>query len=404
MIKRINESNIRISTVLTFILLPFSGLATDAYLPSFPEMARVFRTSPSDIQQTLVFFLVSYGLGQIVAGSILDSLGRRRLTLLSLLLFTLSNFVIISATSIVIVFLMRSLQGLCTAFIMVSKRAFFVDVYEGKKQRHYTSLVTVVWSVAPIMAPFIGGYLQLHFGWKSNFYLLAAYTGIMLVLEWIFSGESLKVRRPLRLRYIIAAYRNILGTYDFILSVLILGSVYSMVMIFNMSIPFIVEEQMHYPPSVTGYCALISGLGLLIGNFIGKMLNNGSFYKQMIKGNSIQYVLTALMFIIGSVTSNLVMLMVFVILIHITVGALFNRAYTYSVLRFPENAGLANGIAVGGNFVIVSLTTPVVLGVVTITGQQTLAIGYVVFALLITGIIIMFRQFAYPSQFKISKA
>lgn len=392
--KTINERNIRISTVLTFILLPFSGLATDAYLPSFPQMATVFHTSPANIQQTLVFFLVSYGAGQIIAGSILDSLGRRRLTLISLFLFMISNLIIIYTTSLVVIYVMRTLQGLCTAFIMVSKRAFFVDVYTGEKQKSLTSLVTVVWSVAPIIAPFIGGFLQTHFGWKANFYLLAIYTGLMFLLEWIFSGESLKVKQPFRISRIMSTYQNILGTYDFILSVLILGSVYAMVMIFNMSIPFIVEEKMHFLPTVTGYCALLSGLGLLIGSFIGRMMKNGSFYRQIIIGNAIQYSLIVLMFISASILSNIVLLMIFVVLIHMVSGAIFNRSYTYSVLRFPKNAGLANGIAVGGNFVFVSLTTPAVLGLVTISDQQTLAVGYLIFTILITGAVIAFRHIA----------
>uniref|UniRef100_A0AAU6WN91 Major facilitator superfamily (MFS) profile domain-containing protein n=1 Tax=Chryseobacterium endophyticum TaxID=1854762 RepID=A0AAU6WN91_9FLAO len=52
--------------------------------------------------------------------------------------------------------------------------------------------MTIVWSVGPIIAPFIGGYLQKNFGWQSNFYVLAGYSALLLISEFIFSGETLK--------------------------------------------------------------------------------------------------------------------------------------------------------------------------------------------------------------------
>lgn len=392
--RQIDERNIHISTILTFILIPFSGLATDAYLPSFPEMAQVFQTSSTSIQQTLVFFLVSYGIGQIFSGSILDSLGRYRLTLIALFLFAVSNFVIIFTRSIEVVYLMRVLQGFCTAFIMVSKRAFFIDVYTGEKQKHYTSLVTIVWSTAPIIAPFLGGYLQTHFGWKANFYLLGIYTIIMCILELLFSGESLKITQPFRLQAMVQSYKKLINTSDFVLGILILGALYSMVMVFNMSIPFVVEKQFHLPPVITGYCALFSGVALLAGNFLGKMLKNGSLFGQLLIGNLIHYGLIVLMLVCGFFLSNLIILMIFVVLIHLIGGAIFNRFFTYCIMRFPKNAGLASGIIGGGMFIFASLFTPGVLNLITVTGQNSLAICYLIFALMISGVVISLRYYS----------
>lgn len=67
-----------------------------------------------------------------------------------------------------------------------------MDVYDGEERKHYLSIMTIVWSLGPIIAPFIGGYLQKSFGWQSNFTVLAAYSLIILILELVFSGETIK--------------------------------------------------------------------------------------------------------------------------------------------------------------------------------------------------------------------
>jgi len=106
--------------------------------------------------------------------------------------------------------LMRIVQGITTAFIVVGKRGFFVDVYTGEKRRHYTSLLSIVWATAPILAPFFGGYLQKSFGWQSNFIVLGVYALVMFLLELIYSGESVNVKHPFHPKSIFKVYSTLL--------------------------------------------------------------------------------------------------------------------------------------------------------------------------------------------------
>src|SRR4051812_15085270 len=143
--KILKESNVAISTVLAFALIPLSGFATDIYIPSFPAMADFFGTSRGDIQLSLVVFVVTNGIGQLFVGSLLDRFGRYRLSLASLFIFALSSFVIAFAGSLTVVLAMRVIQGIAVAFVVVSKRAFFMDVYSGSALKHYTSLFAIIW-------------------------------------------------------------------------------------------------------------------------------------------------------------------------------------------------------------------------------------------------------------------
>src|SRR5207247_2579595 len=101
--------------------------------------------------------------------------GRYVPTLLSLVVFSVVSFAIGFTSSIHLIYLFRILQGITVAIIVVSKRVYFVDLFSGERLKNYTSLFSVIWSAAPIIAPFVGGYLQTTWGWQSNFYFMGGY-------------------------------------------------------------------------------------------------------------------------------------------------------------------------------------------------------------------------------------
>ena len=380
--RQIVESNSRASTIIAFVLIPLSGLATDVYIPSLPDMAGAFNVGSVSIQQTLILFLISYGVAQFFAGSILDSFGRYRIGLISLFVFTISNIFIIHAHNLELVYAMRIIQGASTAFIVVGKRAFFVDVFTGDKQKHYTSLLTIVWATAPITAPFLGGFLQSSFGWTSNFYLLGVYSGLMLMLELMYGGETLRYPVPFKGKKIVQVYKKLIGTFDFSFGILVLGLSYSIVMVFGMSVPFIVEHKYHLSPVVTGYCALLSGTALFFGGIIGKVLKKGTIPLNASKANLTQIGLIFLMMVSSSLFNQLPLMMVFVVLIHLMVGLVYNLFFTYCLTRFPKNAGMASGITSGGSYMVTSVFSTLVLAIIHVTDERSLALCYLSLALL----------------------
>ena len=92
--KSIRDQHKGIATILAFALLPLSGFATDIYIPSLPAMAASLGVSNNQVQFTLTLFLISYGVTQLFIGSLLDSFGRYKIGLYSLLLFALASVVI----------------------------------------------------------------------------------------------------------------------------------------------------------------------------------------------------------------------------------------------------------------------------------------------------------------------
>jgi MFS transporter, DHA1 family, multidrug resistance protein len=390
--RTIQEKNLRISTILSFALIPLTGFATDVYLPSLPTMASELHVSGAAVQLSIVLFMVSGGISQLFVGSLLDSFGRRRLGLLSMLVFALASFVIAGSQNIYMIYAMRVVQGLTVAFIVVSKRAFFVDMYSGEKLKHYTSLFSIVWATAPIVAPFVGGYLQTSFGWGANFYFLGGMILVLLVLDFLFGGESLKVRHPFALKPIVEVYSSMLRTADFILGLVIIALCYAMLVVFNMTSPFIVEHVFHHSPVVTGYVALASGMSLMAGGIISKSLIKRPLTAKVSVANGLQILFALAMIAAARIASNIYTMMSFVLLVHLLSGFIFNTVFSYCLGRFQKNAGVASGLTGGVLFVLSSFFSYGLVGAISIRNQGMLGMAYLLLAVLLLGAFLLFRR------------
>lgn len=388
--KTLKQNHVAISTLLAFALIPLSGFATDVYLPSFPAMTTFFGTSRGDIQLTLIVFVVSNGVSQLFVGTFLDRFGRYKLSLASLLIFALSSFVITLTHSVGVLISMRILQGVAVAMIVVSKRAFFIDLYAGSQLKHYTSLFSIIWATAPIIAPFLGGFLQEYFGWESNFYFLGIVTLVLLVLELVYSGETLKVPQPLQPRQVLSIYSDRLATPDFMVSLVILGIAFSNVIVFNTASPFIIERVFQGSPVTIGNASLFSGLAVLLGGLLSKKFIDSSIFSKMKLIGPLLLLGSFLMVTSMYFYPSLVLMISMVILLHIGSGFTFNTFYTYALGRFTSNAGIASGITGGGAYIITSVISYALTTILEIRDPLTLGTAYLISATLTSVSFILF--------------
>ena len=376
------KENQGIATILAFALLPLSGFATDIYIPSLPTMAGDLHVGSIEVQLTLSLFLISYGVSQLFIGSFLDSFGRYKPSLFSLIIFALASIIIATTHNIYLIYLMRIIHGITVGIIIVSKRAYFVDVFSGDKLKHYLSLFSIIWSTGPIVAPFIGGYLQNAFGWQSNFYFLGGLAAVMVVLELVFSGETLIHVTDFHLQKIVNIYKEMLTTASFTLGVIMLGLAYCMVMIYNMSGPFIIEHNLHLSPITAGYSSLILGFAWMLGGFIGKATINNPFFKRLAVNLLVQIAFVIIMIISLQWVSNLYSIIFFAFIIHIGAGFTFNNYFTYCLGKFPKNAGIAGGLTGGINYVIVSFLSYGIVALIPAKDERNLSYSYLILILL----------------------
>lgn len=389
----LKENHQGFSTILALSLIPLSGFATDIYLPSLPAMAKDLHVSSSAIQLSLVLFMFSIGLSQIFIGSILDSFGRFRISIISLALFSLTSFIIALASDIYVIYAMRIIQGITIALIVVGKRAYFVDIYSGEKLKNYVSLFAIIWACAPIMAPFLGGYLQSILGWRSNFYFLGGLSLLFLILELIYSGESLKHFNPFKMKSIVQTYSSMLKTTDFILGLLMIGICFGLIVIYSLSSPFIIERVFGYSAVTTGYSSLLSGLSIMTGGIIAKSLIKQPLVKKVITALGIQFIFVLLMIFTAPFGTNIYTLIGFTLGIHLCSGFIFNIIYGYCLSRFSKNAGVASGLTGGGMYMISSVFSYGFANLYAVKSQVLLGVANLSLILLISLVFMLFNRY-----------
>lgn len=388
----IKPANRSIANFLAFALLPLSGFATDIYLPSLPGMAADLGVSAVQVQFTITIFLLSYGLSQLFIGSILDSYGRYLSSLASLLVFTLSSIVAATAHSIEMIYAMRVVQGITVGFVVAGKRAFFVDLYTGDKLKNYLGLFSIIWSTGPIIAPFVGGYLQSLYGWRANFWFLAVLGGALGVAEYFFSGETLPQRTPFRVKRVLNIYKEMLTHLPFVLGIGLLGLSYAMVMVANMTAPFIIEHHLQFDAVTTGYSSLILGLAWMIGGFISKGVIKVPFFRKLAINITLQAVLVIAMIVATRLYDNIFVLVGFAFAVHVGAGFTFNNYMTFSMTRFPQNAGIASGLTGGITFLLVSAFSYGIINLLPARDGVHLGLSYAILSILVIVVVYLSKR------------
>ncbi|WP_442846798.1 MFS transporter [Leeuwenhoekiella sp. H156] len=387
----------KIATILTFLSIPLSGFMTDIYLPSFPAMARNLNVSEQSIQLTLTCFFLSYGFSQLLVGPVIDQVGRRKPVLLSLIILLLSSLAVTFTDQVLIINLLRIVQGIATAFIVVAKRAYFVDLYDDRERKHYLSYFTIVWSCGPIIAPFLGGFLEEHLGWQANFYFLTIYAAILFAGELVFSGETIRNFKKLRLKKTGLLYLAMLKNPGFILGVWVLGCAYSVVMVFNIAGPFVVEQHFNYTAVIIGYCTLVLGFAWMIGGILSKRYTATNFIQKIRTVTLIQLVLIGIFIALGGIVDNLVLLVGFAFIIHICSGFLFTNYFTQNMVFFPGNAGIAGGLMGGLLYIITSMGSFAISHSGDITDTFDMALRYLMIAIPL-GMVVFFSLRYFKKQ------
>jgi MFS transporter, DHA1 family, multidrug resistance protein len=166
--------------------------ATSIYLPSIPDMARDLRVPASHVQNTLTVFLVAFGVSTLVIGSLSDRWGRRRLLIGGTALFAIASLLAALAPGIATFMTARVLQAIGACAGLAIARAIARDLFDATETARALAAISAGMTVTPIVAPLLGGYLHVWFGWRSQFMLLAA---IASVITWLVARHIPETNR-----------------------------------------------------------------------------------------------------------------------------------------------------------------------------------------------------------------
>ena len=249
-------------------------LAIDMYLPALPAIASELGVPISAVQASLASYFVGIALGQALYGPLSDRFGRKPALYLGLAIFVGASLGCAFTTSVTQLVVFRFLQALGGCAPLVVPRAVVRDYFDGPESVRMLSMLILVMMLGPILAPFIGGQLLIHFGWRSVFLVLAGYALIWLVLVAWLLPESLRPeqRRRDSVTVIATTYARILRDPAYLGWVLSGGLVFAGLLAYISGSSFVYIELFHVPPERFGLYFGANAIGLMIASQINRYL------------------------------------------------------------------------------------------------------------------------------------
>ncbi|WP_275724445.1 multidrug effflux MFS transporter [Vibrio furnissii] len=172
--------------VLLTLLVLFSPLAIDIYLPALPQIAQTFHVEHALAQDTITWFLFAMGVGQLFAGPLADKLGRRTVALGGISIYAVSALLAWSAQSIEWMLTARLLQGFGACATSVAAFATVRDIFGPQRSGKMISYLNGAICFIPALAPILGSWLTQQFGWRANFSFMAGFAvtvGLLLLVR-----------------------------------------------------------------------------------------------------------------------------------------------------------------------------------------------------------------------------
>lgn len=177
---------------LLILMVLFSPLAIDIFLPALPIMAQELSVSLITMGWSITIFILSLGLGQLLSGLLADRYGRKPVALAGVIIYGLSSMFTVYASSIEWVLIARLVQGFGACAIVVAAFACVRDRYNALQSGVMYSYLNGAICCIPALAPLLGNLLTEHFGWRSNFEFMAAYA----VIAGLIIALTLTETRP----------------------------------------------------------------------------------------------------------------------------------------------------------------------------------------------------------------
>jgi len=171
-------------------LAMFGPFSIDTIFPAFPAMAAQLGADKLAMQQTISMYLVGYALMSVVHGPLSDAVGRRRVILGGLSVFTLASVGCALATDLTTLLVFRMVQGLSAGVGLIVGRAVIRDVLHGDDAQRLMSQVSMIFGIAPAIAPMIGGWILGWSRWPMIFWFLVLFSLVLLMATWWWLPET----------------------------------------------------------------------------------------------------------------------------------------------------------------------------------------------------------------------
>jgi DHA1 family bicyclomycin/chloramphenicol resistance-like MFS transporter len=211
MITRLGISRTRLAFILGGLAM-FGPFSIDTVFPAFPPMEHDLGIDAVAMQQTISVYLLGYALMSLMHGPISDAVGRKRVILTGIAVFILASIGCALARSMPVMLFFRALQGLSAGVGLIVGRAVVRDALDGHDAQKLMSQISMIFGVAPAIAPVVGGWILGWSSWHLIFWFLTAFSVVLFLVTAFALPESHppEKRLPLHPRVLLQGYEHIL--------------------------------------------------------------------------------------------------------------------------------------------------------------------------------------------------
>jgi DHA1 family bicyclomycin/chloramphenicol resistance-like MFS transporter len=260
--------------VLLGALSTFGPLSMDMYLPGLPAMARDLSAPAWAAQLTITTSMLGLAGGQLVAGPISDTLGRRRPLLIGLAAYMAASVLCALAPNVWMLLVLRLAQGCAGAAGIVIARAIVRDLHEGVEAARFFAMLMLVGGLAPILAPIAGGQLLHVTDWRGIFVVLGAIGAALLLAAWWLLAETLPEgnRHGGGLVATVHVFGSLLRDRPFMGYVLSAGLTFAAMATYISGSPFVLQDIHGVSPQLFSLLFAINAGGIMLASQISRRL------------------------------------------------------------------------------------------------------------------------------------
>jgi len=264
------------------MLGPFS---VDAYLPAFPNIQASLHATPIEVQQTLTAYMLAFAVMSLWHGALSDAFGRRNVVLVGLVVFAVGTLGCASAHSVHYLWIFRILQGISAGAGVVVGRAIIRDLYSDAPAARLLSMVTMIFSIAPAIAPVLGGWVVTLFDWRAIFLGLLVFSIGLWWVCWQHLPETMppEKRQPFNPRFLGKSYWTIFSSVPFQMKSGVVAFNFGGMFLFIAGAPVLLPVHLHLGPSDFAWLFVPAVGGIFLGALAANRLAGKMHFSRQIR-------------------------------------------------------------------------------------------------------------------------
>jgi DHA1 family bicyclomycin/chloramphenicol resistance-like MFS transporter len=268
-IAHLEISRIRLAWILGALAMlgPFS---IDTVFPAFAVMEGELHVGKVAMQQTVSLYLLGYAGMSLVHGPLSDALGRRPVIIAGIALFALASIGCALSTSLPMLLCFRVVQGLSAGVGLIVGRAIVRDALQGDDAQRLMSHISMIFGVAPALAPIVGGWILGWRDWQAIFWFLSAFALLLMLATIVLLPEShpREQRLPMNASALVAGYADMLGNGRFRLLALAGTANFGALFLYIASAPAFVLDVLKLNEQQFGWFFAPTIGGMILGAFV----------------------------------------------------------------------------------------------------------------------------------------